>query len=140
MALKRSHGSSRATTREINREEEWTRSISSEAALNVLVVHGVLPDRATAGWRSANGEEFPTPRTDELVVFEDYFYLGFVVPIHPFLCRLIDYYKISPIISAQILSFMLPSSSIFARRIWESFPTSTSFVISSASKSRGIRI
>ena len=70
-------------------------SISNEAALNQLVVDGVLPDRVTVGWCLAPGESFPTPRGDELVVFEDYFYRGFGVPIHPFLRGLIDYYGIS---------------------------------------------
>jgi len=60
-----------------------------------LVVHGVLPDRVTGGWRPARGESFPTPHGDELVVFEDYFYHGFGVRIHPFLRGLIDYYGIS---------------------------------------------
>jgi len=44
-----------------------------EAELNRLVEAGVLPDCATAGWRPALGESFPTPHTDEAVVFEDYF-------------------------------------------------------------------
>ena len=70
-------------------------SVSNKAALNQLVVHSVLPDRVMGGWRLAHGESFPTPRGDELVVFEDYFYRGFGVPIHPFLHRLIDYYGIS---------------------------------------------
>jgi hypothetical protein len=73
MEPKMIHGSSRVVAHGINREE-WTWSISSEAVLNILVVHGMLPDRATAGWRPVNGEEFPIPCTDELVVFEDYFY------------------------------------------------------------------
>jgi hypothetical protein len=47
------------------------------------------------GWRLAFGKEFTTPRINELVVFEGHFYWGFGVPIHPFLCGLIDYYKIS---------------------------------------------
>ena len=63
--------------------------------LNWLVEDDVLPDRVMAGWRLAHGESFPTPRGDELVVFEDYFYRGFGVPIHPFLRGLIDYYEIS---------------------------------------------
>ena len=46
-------------------------------------------------WHSACGETFPTPHGDELVVFEDDFYRGFGVPIHPFLRGLIDYYGIS---------------------------------------------
>ena len=66
-----------------------------QAALNQLVVDGVLPDRVTAGWCPACGESFPTPRDDELVVFEDYFYHRFGVTIHPFLGGLIEYYTIS---------------------------------------------
>ena len=80
--------------RELNRIEEWVEFVSNEAALNQLVVDDVLPDRATVGWCSAAGESFPTPRGDGLVVFEDYFYRGFGVPIHPFLRGLIDYYGI----------------------------------------------
>ena len=60
-------------------------SISNGVALNQLVVDGVLSDRVTVGWCPARGESFPTPRGDELVMFEDYFYHGFGVPIHPFL-------------------------------------------------------
>ena len=55
------------------RDEEWVPSRMGEAELNKLVEAGVLPDRATAGWRPALGESFPTPHTDEVVVFEDYF-------------------------------------------------------------------
>ena len=55
----------------------------------------MLLDRVTARWRLAHGESFPTLRGDELVVFEDYFYHGFGVLIHPFLRGLIDYYGIS---------------------------------------------
>jgi len=51
--------------------------------------------RSGRGPSAANGQEFPTPRTDELVVFEDYFYQGLGVPIHSFLHGLIDYYRIS---------------------------------------------
>ena len=70
-------------------------SMSNEVALNQLVVDGVVADRVTAGWHSVHGESFPTLRDDELVVFEDYFYRGFGVPIHPFLRGLIVYYGIS---------------------------------------------
>ena len=70
-------------------------SISNEMALNQLVVHEMLPNRVMARWHPARGESFPTPCGNELVVFEDYFYRGFGVPIHPFLRGLIDYYRIS---------------------------------------------
>jgi hypothetical protein len=79
----------------VSHEEEWVWSVSDEVALNALVVDSVLPDRAMTGWRPSFSEEFPTPRTDELVVFEDYFYRGFGVPIDPFLRGLIDFYGIS---------------------------------------------
>jgi hypothetical protein len=95
MVLKRSCAGSKKVAREINRDEEWVRSTSDEEALNWLVVHSVLPNRATAGWHLAADEEFLTPHTNELVVFEDYFFRGFGVPIHPFLCGLISYYGIS---------------------------------------------
>ena len=85
MAPKRNCGSSRAAAHGVSHEEEWARSISDEAAPNALVIDGVLPDKVTVGWCPSFGEEFPTPRTDELVVFEDYLYWGFGVPIHPFL-------------------------------------------------------
>ena len=71
------------------------KSVSNEAVLNRLVVDGVLPDRVTGRWCLVHGESFPTPRGDELVVFEDYFYRGFGVPIHAFPHGLIDYYGIS---------------------------------------------
>ena len=70
-------------------------SVNNEAALNQLVVHDILPDRVMGGWHLAHDESFPTPHGDELVVFEDYFYHGFGVRIHPFLRGLIDYYGIS---------------------------------------------
>ena len=54
-------------------DEEWMPSRMGEVELNRLLEAGVLLDRATAGWRLALGESFPTPHTDEVVVFEDYF-------------------------------------------------------------------
>jgi hypothetical protein len=60
-----------------------------------LVVNDVLPDRETVGWRLAASEGFPTPGSDELVVFEGYFYRGFGYQVHPFLNSLINYYGIS---------------------------------------------
>ena len=54
-------------------DEEWVPSRTGEAELNRLVEVGILPDRATAGWRPTLGEPLPMPHTDEVVVFEDYF-------------------------------------------------------------------
>jgi hypothetical protein len=117
MAPKRSHRGSKKVARVINRNEEWVRSVSDETALNNLVVHGVLLDGATMGCRLAAGEDFPTPRSNELVVFKDYFFHGFGIPIHPFLQGLIDYYGVSLYNLSQIPSFMSLSLSISVSHI-----------------------
>ena len=76
-------------------DEEWVPSQIGEAGLNQLVEVGVLPDRATTGWRLALGESFPTPHTDEAVVFEDYFWRGLGVPVHPFLRDLLELWGVT---------------------------------------------
>ena len=72
-AVKLKKTSPKKASVEARRDEEWVSSRTGEAELNRLVEAGILPDRATAGWRPALGESFPTPHTDEVVVFEDYF-------------------------------------------------------------------
>ena len=71
-------------------DKEWVSSRMGEAELNRLVEAGVLPDLAIAGWQPALGESFPTPHTDEVVVFEDYFWCGLGFPVHPFLRDLLE--------------------------------------------------
>ena len=66
-------------------DKEWVPSLMGETELNEMVEVGVLPDRVTAGWRPADDEPYPMPHTDELVVFEDYFWHGLGLPVHPFL-------------------------------------------------------
>jgi len=75
----------------IRRDKEWVSSWTGEAELNRLVEAGVLPDHVTAGWRPALGEPFPTPHTDEALVFEDYFWRGLGFPVHPFLRDLLEF-------------------------------------------------
>ena len=50
MAPKRGRRSSKKAAHGVRRDEEWVRSISSEAALNDLVVHDVCP----IGWRQGS--------------------------------------------------------------------------------------
>ena len=76
---------------EARRDEEWVWSRMGEAELNKLVETGVLPDRATAGWRPALGEPFPMPHTDEAMVFEDYFWRELGFPVHSFLRDLLEF-------------------------------------------------
>ena len=66
-----------------------------ETELNDMVEAGVLPNRVTAGWRSADGEPYPMPHTDELVVFKDYFWCALGLPVHPFLQDLLEYCGVS---------------------------------------------
>ena len=66
-----------------------------EAELNGMVAAVVLANRVTARWRPASGEPFPTPHTDEAVVFEDYFWQGLGFPVHPFLRYVLEFWAIS---------------------------------------------
>jgi hypothetical protein len=137
MVPRKSHAGLKKAAHGTNHDEEWVPSISSETALNSLVEHGVLPDKAIGAWRSTVGEPFPMLHTDELVVFEDYFFHGFGVPIHPFLHGLIVYYGIN-------LCNLNPNSILhasifmnFCNCTWGSSPISICFATSSTTKSKG---
>ena len=77
------------------RDEAWVPLRMGEAELNRLVEAGVLLDRATTGWQLALGESFPTPHTDEVVVFEDHFWRGLGFPVHPFLRDLLELWVVT---------------------------------------------
>ena len=62
-----------------------------EAEINRMVEASVLSDRVTAEWWLASGEPFPMPHTNEVVVFEDYFWCSLGFPIHPFLRDLLEF-------------------------------------------------
>ena len=66
----------------------------TEEALQAMVRDGVLPEKNVVGWRAAAGEAFPTPDTEEIVVFESFFYRGFGVPSSEFFRGLLRYYGI----------------------------------------------
>ena len=74
-----------------SRDEEWVPSKVGKVDLDRMVATGILPDRITAGWWPASGEPFPMPNTDEVVVFEDYFWCGLGFPVHPFLRDLLEF-------------------------------------------------
>lgn len=54
----------------------------------------VLPEQAIIKWRPTAGESFPTPDTDEVIVFEHYFYRGFGLPTCTFFRGLLSWYEI----------------------------------------------
>jgi hypothetical protein len=74
---------------------EWTKSTSIESSIHKLVNGGMLPDAAIGGLRPSIGESLTDPCPGELVVFYDFYWRGFGNPCHPFLCKLLDYYKVS---------------------------------------------
>ena len=73
MAPKRGGGNPKKAAAGASRDKECVPSHMGETELNEMVEVGVLPDRVIAGWRPADGELYPMPHTDEVVVFEDYF-------------------------------------------------------------------
>ena len=73
MASKRGSGNAKKAATGASHDKEWVPSLMGEMELNEMVEASVLPDCVTAGWRSADGDPYPMPHTDELVVFEDYF-------------------------------------------------------------------
>jgi hypothetical protein len=75
-------------------KEEWMKSVSTRATVSKLIKMGILPDAAIGGWRTS-GDRFLNPRDGELVVVEDFYLHGFGTPVHPFLRKLLNYYKIS---------------------------------------------
>ena len=95
MVPKRGVGNPKKAAAGASRDNEWVPSLMGEAEINRMVEASVLPDRVTAGWRPANGEPYPMPHTDEVVVFEDYFWRGLGFPIHPFLRDLLEFWGVS---------------------------------------------
>ena len=73
MTPKRGVGNPKKAAAGANHDNEWVASNMGEVELNRMVEAGILSNRVTVGWRSASGEPFPMPHTDEVVVFKDYF-------------------------------------------------------------------
>ena len=95
MALKRGGGNPKKAAVGTSRDKQWVPSLMGEMELNEMVAAGVLPVRVTTGWCPANGEPYPMPHTDEVIVFEDYFWRGLGIPVHPFLHDLLEYWGVS---------------------------------------------
>ena len=93
MTPKRGSGNSKKVAVGTSQDKEWVPSLMGETKLNGMVEPGVLPDRITTGWRPADGEPYPMPHTEKVIVFEDYFWRGLGLPIHPFLRDLLEYWE-----------------------------------------------
>lgn len=55
----------------------------------------MLPAQELIGWQTVAGEEFPTPNTDETVVFLPFFYFGLGLPSSDFLQGVLHFYGIN---------------------------------------------
>ena len=95
MAPKKGGGNPKKAAAGASLDKEWVLSLMGETELNEMVEAGVLPDRITTGWCPADGEPYPMPHTDEVIVFEDYFWRGLGLPVHPFLRDLLEYWGVS---------------------------------------------
>ena len=95
MVPKRGGGNAKKAATGASRDKEWVPSLMGETELNEMVEAGVLPNHITTGWHPANGEPYSMPHTDELVVFEDYFWCGLGLPVHPFLWDMLEYWVVS---------------------------------------------
>ena len=70
---KRGGGNAKKAATGASHDNEWVHSLMGKTELNEMVEASILPDRVTAGWRPADGEPYPMPHIDELIVSEDYF-------------------------------------------------------------------
>ena len=95
MAPKRGGGNPKKVAVGASHDNEWVPSLMGETELNEMVEAGILPDCVITGWRPADGEPYPMPHTNEVVVFEDYFWHRLGVPVHPFLRDLLEYWGVS---------------------------------------------
>src|SRR6266508_4357463 len=75
-----------------NPEEVWSKSTVTEEDLQNMVADLVLPEKNLIGWHAADGESFPNANTDEIVVFEHFFYRGFSLPSNSFFRGLLHWY------------------------------------------------
>ena len=73
MAPKKGGGNPKKAAADASHDKEWVPSLMGETELNGKVEAGILPDRVIVGWRPADGDPYPMPHTNEVVVFKDYF-------------------------------------------------------------------
>ena len=91
MALKRGAGNPKKAAAGASRDNEWVPSNMGEAEISRMVEAGVLSNHVTIGWWPTSSEPFPMLHTDEVVVFEDYFWRGLGFPVYPFLTDLLEF-------------------------------------------------
>jgi hypothetical protein len=70
-------------------------SVVSESDLLHLVSIGVLPPKELCSWRICRGVTVPTEDTHESVIYVPFLIRGLSLPISPFICGLLDFYRLN---------------------------------------------
>jgi hypothetical protein len=70
-------------------------SIVSESDLLHLVSIGVLPPKELCSWRICHGVTVSTEDTHESVIYVPFLIRGLALPISPFFCGLLDFYRLN---------------------------------------------
>jgi hypothetical protein len=70
-------------------------SVVSEPDLLHLVSIGVLPPKELCSWRICHGVTVPTEDTHESVIYVPFLLRGLALPISPFFCGLLDFYRLN---------------------------------------------
>jgi hypothetical protein len=68
-------------------------SVADENEICKLITSHLLPDHEVLQWRPTAAADIPTPNTNGILVFAS-FQCGFGLPVHDFLCGLLDHYQI----------------------------------------------
>jgi hypothetical protein len=99
--------------------EKFKKSSVAESDLLALVEQHLLPKSAMLQWRSAKGEDIPTPNTKEIVILTSLFQCGFGLLACEFLHDLLHHYQVelvhlNPNSILQIAAFIfMKTSSLF---------------------------
>jgi hypothetical protein len=77
-----------------SRPEMFQKSTADESEIQKWVRNHFLPKWELLQWRPANGEDIPTPNTNEIVVLSSFFQCRFGLPTYEFICGLLDHNEI----------------------------------------------
>jgi hypothetical protein len=75
---------------------EWILSTISARELQSLENEGFIPSGALCSWRSAIGDQIPTPREGEIVCLVSHIDRGISFPLSDFCSAVLEHYRVQP--------------------------------------------
>jgi hypothetical protein len=69
--------------------EMFQKYTADEREILKLFQNHFLPDQEVLRWQPLNGEDIPTPNTNEIVVLSYFFQCRFNLPTYEFICSLL---------------------------------------------------